>query len=57
MRKRARRYRAGAVMRHVLDLVDRGELPLPVARQCAESIATAQLLGWRKTLVVWELPR
>lgn len=45
------RYRPEAIMRHVLDMVDRGEVSLPVAKLCAESITGSQ----RQTLEDWLL--
>lgn len=47
------RYRPEQVMRHILEQVDAGNVSLPIAKDCAESIATAQLLGWKLLPVNW----
>ena len=39
------RYRPEAIMRHILDMVDRGEVSLPIAKLCAESICFASSKG------------
>lgn len=43
-----KRYRPGNILRHILDMVDRGEVSLPVAKACAVDLA------FKKTaLVKW----